>query len=154
MKHVVEVPVFLVYLSYDSFNIDLFVYANFLQNDGMSNKSSNALLPNPPHSRPFVVVTKPVPPPPLENAFFATMESNDAKEISPGTPPKKINTVPTLKTISSATVDDWSKLPLSAVKRKPISEIMSYLQAKGRDVIDKNGRPLSKSQLVDAIFSF
>ena len=85
----------------------------------------------------------------LEGAFFASTRVN--KNVAASSIPKVTKASSSAKPRND---DDWSTLPLSAIKRKPITEIMSYLQGKGRNVIGKDGRPLSKSQLVEAIFSF
>ena len=50
-------------------------------------------------------------------------------------------------------MNDWKNLPFSAIKRKPLTEIVAYLQAKGLTVIGADGKPLPKSKLLEAIFS-
>jgi hypothetical protein len=105
------------------------------------------LQPHPPEIPPPIAIDEPV-----QNAFFATTTDNNVKPSPlPSTPIKSAQSSTSTKTSSND--DDWSKLPLSAIKRKPITEIMAYLQSKGRDVIGADGRPLPKSKLVEAIFS-
>jgi hypothetical protein len=115
----------------------------------LSGSSSIPLPPHPPPGPPPGVQTE-TPSASLDNAFFASTATSSKSQV----PPPAVKPKATAASPSTTSDNDWSKLPLSAIKRKPITEIMSYLQAKGRAVIDKNGRPLSKSELVDAIFSF
>ena len=49
--------------------------------------------------------------------------------------------------------DDWSNLSFTALKRKPITEIMSYLKAKGASITGDDGKPLKKAELLKTIFS-
>lgn len=51
-------------------------------------------------------------------------------------------------------VEDWSNLSITALKRKPMTEIMAYLKAKGASITGVDGKPLKKSELLEAIFSF
>jgi hypothetical protein len=88
-----------------------------------------------------------------DTAFFASVATDSKLQEVPNTVEPNATTA-SVAYASPPSDEDWSQLSFSAIKRKPITEIMAYLQAKGRAVIDKNGRPLSKSQLVDAIFSF
>lgn len=75
----------------------------------------------------------------LENTFFATPAER---------PPKK-ETVADPKPLNDG--DDWSDLPLSALKRKPLTEIISYLQQKGAAYTDAQGKILNKNELLKTV---
>jgi hypothetical protein len=92
----------------------------------------------------------------LQNAFFATTVVNKSveKPVPTKAAPPPTSTKTTITKASSTDSNDWSTLPFTAIKRKPITEIIAYLQAKGRNVIGVDGKPLSKSQLIETIFSF
>ena len=90
----------------------------------------------------------------MENAFFATTKvptTGSAKTVT--SIPEKA--YPTALLSSSTTTDstDWRNLPFSSIKRKPLTEIMAYVQAKGLAVVGEDGKPLPKSKLLEAIFS-
>lgn len=125
--------------------------------------SSISLMPRPPQNPPPIATTTRMETDveSIQNAFFAaTVTSKDMNKSVPGRATSSLTTATKTRTGASGnkpTTDvnnDWSKLPFTAIKRKPITEIIAYLQAKGCDVIGADGKPLSKSQLIEAIFSF
>jgi hypothetical protein len=102
--------------------------------------------PRPPLTLP-PVVNSDYDPSNVQNAFFAatvigTTASSTLKTTIPA---------PTSRPLS--TDNDWSSLSFSALKKKPLTEIIAYLQSKGYKVSSDDGKLLSKSQLLDAVFS-
>ena len=89
----------------------------------------------------------------VENAFFATTTAVPTSTYSVTPIRKKSFPAASSSPSVSADTNDWRNLPFSLIKRKPLSEIMAYLQAKGLDVVGEDGKPLPKSKLLDAIFS-
>ena len=107
--------------------------------------------PHPPRIPPPVTTVE-TDPLELENAFFATTAAPAmSKQATPA--PTKPSPATSSTTSMSTDYNDWRNLPFSSVKRKPMTEIMAYLQAKGLDVIGDDGKPLPKSKLLEAIFS-
>lgn len=49
--------------------------------------------------------------------------------------------------------DDWSNLSLSALKRKPLTELAAYLQKKGASITDANGNMLKKADLLREVLA-
>lgn len=128
----------------------LTVYHVLLYQKILSSQATTPIQPHPPLSPPPVATVEAEPL--VENAFFATTAAApiSSKPVTP-VPTKSSDVSPSTK--STTDINDWSNLPFSSIKRKPISEIVAYLQAKGRNVIGEDGKPLPKSKLLEAIFS-
>ena len=77
----------------------------------------------------------------VENAFFTTPSQQAPEEEATSDP----------KPAKSSEGDDWSDLPLSAIKRKPLTEIVSYLQQKGAAYTDAQGKILKKTELLNTV---
>jgi hypothetical protein len=121
----------------------------FLYQKILSSQATTPIQPHPPLSPPPVTTVETEPS--VENAFFATAAAPiSSKPVTPV--PTKSSNVSSSNT-STTDINDWSNLPFSSIKRKPISEIVAYLQAKGRNVIGEDGKPLPKSKLLEAIYS-
>lgn len=129
----------------------------------LSSQTVTPIQPHPPLSPPPVaqVVSDPEV---VKNAFFATTTvppTSSSETVAPA--PKKVppaasspasaSTKASSPTSASTDTNDWRNLPFSSIKRKPLTEIMAYLQAKGLDVVGEDGKPLPKSKLLEAIFS-
>ena len=79
------------------------------------------------------------------------MAPPSSKAVNPTPSKPSPATSPVITTTTD--MNDWKNLPFSAIKRKPLTEIVAYLQAKGLTVIGADGKPLPKSKLLEAIFS-
>lgn len=97
-----------------------------------------------------------VPPPkiqkevePVGNVFYASMVNKVDKKASLSNGVQKEP-----KKSYVASDDDWSNLSFNVLKRKSVTEIMSYLKAKGASITGDDGRPMKKAELLEAIFSF
>jgi hypothetical protein len=101
--------------------------------------------PRPPLTPPPVVKSD-YDPSNVQNAFFAATVSGSSSTL-------KTTNVPAPTSRPLSTDNDWSSLSFSALKKKPLTEIIAYLQSKGYKVSSDDGKLLSKSQLLDAIFS-
>jgi hypothetical protein len=76
------------------------------------------------------------------------------KAIAPKKAPKK---APAKTKTQAATAtdssEDWSKLSTTALKRKTVKELTTYLKSKGTSVTDADGKTLKKADLVELVLS-
>lgn len=109
-------------------------------------EQQKALTPRPPVTPPKVQTAVAV-----GDFFFASSSATVTavvfeKATQPSAPIKK-------KPKKAVDENDWSTLPFTAVKRKPITDIINYLRAKGVSINGPNGKPLKKPELVNTVYA-
>ncbi|CAB9515960.1 expressed unknown protein [Seminavis robusta] len=69
------------------------------------------------------------------------------------TPKKKVKKEAAATKTNGAAEPDWTSFAQSTLKRKTVKELTSYLETKGVEVTDENGKTLKKDSLVGLVLS-